>query len=279
MCVCMHVRVCVRACARVCVCVRMCVFMYVCGACMCVCMYVCIYLFLVRAYACVCLCVRVLARMCVYVCVFMCVRVCVCVFMCVQRVCVCVGVRDTVCVCVCVYVFMCGCMRVCMCVCSVHVCMCVCVCVCDVCVCVCVFNTCVSMYVLCQQLRVDLIGDANKSYNVFVTNFIDLYDRCFICKEQNIKKVYTKILWMTQDLKKLCPKRSCLYKKYVQHPTQYRENFYKRYRNYVTLKIRQAKSKFYYDKFNNINKQCKENMATDFLGKTKTNLYIQCVSK
>ena len=35
-----------------------------------------------------------------------------------------------------------------------------------------------------QQLKVDLIGDANKSYNVFVTNFIDLYDRCFICKEK-----------------------------------------------------------------------------------------------
>ena len=45
---------------------------------------------------------------------------------------------------------------------------------------------------------------------------------------------------MTQDLKKLCQKRSCLYKKYLQHPTQYRENVYKRYRNYVTLKIRQA---------------------------------------
>ena len=39
-----------------------------------------------------------------------------------------------------------------------------------------------------QHLRVDLIGDANKSYNVFVTNFIDLYDRCFICKEQKVLK-------------------------------------------------------------------------------------------
>ena len=203
--------------------------------------------------------------------------------MCVQRVCVCVtcvGVRDTVCVCVCVCMCSCVCACVYVCVCAactcvcVYVCVCVCVCVCVtyVCVCVCVFNTCVSMYVLCQQLRVDLIGDANKSYNVFVTNFIDLYDRCFICKEQNIKKVYTKILWMTQDLKKLCQKRSCLYKKYVQHPTQYRENFYKRYRNYVTLKIRQAKSKFYYDKFNNIKKTMQGkhgSVSTDFLGKTK----------
>ena len=76
---------------------------------------------------------------------------------------------------------------------------------------------------------------------------------------------------MTQDLKKLCQKRSCLYKKYLQHPTQYRENVYKRYRNYVTLKIRQAKSKFYYDKFNNIKNNAKKTWQciNRLLGKNK----------
>ena len=85
------------------------------------------------------------------------------------------------------------------------------------------------------------------------------------------EEVYNKRLWMTQDLKKLCQTRSLLYKKYLQHPTQYRENVYKRYRNYVTLKLRQAKSEFYYDKFNDIKDNARKTWQciNTLLGKNK----------
>ena len=48
------------------------------------------------------------------------------------------------------------------------------------------------LYSEVQQLTVDSIGDANKSYNAFISNFTDLYDRCFIYKEQKFKKCILK---------------------------------------------------------------------------------------
>ena len=43
-----------------------------------------------------------------------------------------------------------------------------------------------------------------------------------------------------------------VYKKYVKHPTLYREQTFKKFRKFVTLKIRQAKRDYYEKNFNEI---------------------------
>ena len=71
--------------------------------------------------------------------------------------------------------------------------------------------------------------------------------------------------------KKICQRRSSLYKKYLRNPTCHRLNAYRQFRNFVTNKLRHAKSEYFYDKFNSVKNNARKTWEyiNSLLGKKK----------
>ena len=98
-------------------------------------------------------------------------------------------------------------------------------------------------------------GNVDSKYNNFLRIFKVKYEKCFPLKTVCIKNS-NKTPWMTKELQKLCRKKSTLYKKYLKNKTVYEDKF-KKFRNYVTLKIRQVKRKHYKSKFDKVKNNIK----------------------
>ena len=117
-----------------------------------------------------------------------------------------------------------------------------------------------------------LSDDVDEKYNTFLQIFKDNYEECFPLKSFSQKRKL-KNPWITNDLLKLCRKKSILYKKYLQNPSDYRKEKYKKYRNFVTIKVRQAKREY----FNRIFNESKDNikltwkLINNLLNKNKKN--------
>ena len=120
------------------------------------------------------------------------------------------------------------------------------------------------------QWNLDYQENVDQMYNSFIRTFLKLYDECFPIKSAH-KKMQFKKQWITHDLLKLCHKRSRLYKKYLKNPTEIRHQKYKRYRNFVTSKLREAKREYYRHKFNEVKNNSKStwNLINLLLNKKK----------
>ena len=103
----------------------------------------------------------------------------------------------------------------------------------------------------------EISENADDSYDMFLSTFTSLYNQCFPLKSVLINKRSNRRPWMTPDLLKLCRKRLKMYRNYKKHPTEHLNRKYKRYRNFVTIKLRQAKSEYYQIKFNGVKNNIK----------------------
>lgn len=87
-------------------------------------------------------------------------------------------------------------------------------------------------------------NDPNINYNLFMNQFMKLYDECF--PKIEFKHKYRKDKpWFTRDLRKMCNKKYLLYKKYLKNATPYRERTYKSFRNKVNKEIRRIKNEYF----------------------------------
>ena len=122
---------------------------------------------------------------------------------------------------------------------------------------------------------------------MFIEIFTNLYDECFP-KVTTVKKKHMYIKpWLTTEIKHMCKKKYVLYRKYLKNPTCYRKNVYKQYRNKVNNSIRDAKRKYYDNKFKGVLNNARNTwkVINEILNKNKKKIVIneidfegQCVT-
>ena len=107
-------------------------------------------------------------------------------------------------------------------------------------------------------------------YDNFLQQFKDNYEECFPLKSFCCKNRY-KNPWLTKDLIKLCHKKSQLYKRNLKNPTSYRKEVYTKFRNCVTIKLRQAKRNYFNGKFDAVKDNIKSTwkLINNLLNKNK----------
>ena len=115
----------------------------------------------------------------------------------------------------------------------------------------------------------------DENYNTFVQVFKENYEECFPLKSFSFKNK-NKNPWLTRELIKLCQKKSQLYKKFIKNPTPHRKEAYKKFRNYVTLKLRQAKKQYFNIKFDKVKDNIKSTwkVINNLLNKKRQHLKI-----
>ena len=84
--------------------------------------------------------------------------------------------------------------------------------------------------------------DVSKDYDVYMEEFLKLYDSCFPVKEFRVKNKHKNKPYITAAIKKSIKERNRLQKLYAKWPLTYEKQF-KTYRNMLTSIIREAKSK------------------------------------
>ena len=94
--------------------------------------------------------------------------------------------------------------------------------------------------------------DPNVSYNNFLYQFMQLYNKCFPLRSIKFKKKRRDKSWFTNTLRKMCNKKYKLYKKSSQNPTDYRKSVYKMYRNKLNHEIKHVKYEYFKNKFQNV---------------------------
>ena len=120
-------------------------------------------------------------------------------------------------------------------------------------------------------------GNPNDSYNCFLQQFSDCYNKCFPLEESvpfayKSNKIRNKP-WLTKDLLKKCNKKWILYKKYLKKRTEYRFSVFKNYRNMVNYELKKAKHLYFKQKFDNVKGDIKRtwNVLKDIMGTNKNN--------
>ena len=62
-----------------------------------------------------------------------------------------------------------------------------------------------------------------------------------VIKDIKSRKKLQNKPWFTKELHTMCNKKWFLYKKYLKNPSEYRQNIYKQYRNFVNKELKKAK--------------------------------------
>ena len=94
------------------------------------------------------------------------------------------------------------------------------------------------------------LPDVNDCYNVFINEYMRLFETCFPLKV--VKRKHSGNLgapWLTKGLLKSIKKKNRLYKQFIKTPNSIRESRYKIFRNKLTHVIRKAKRSYYESKF------------------------------
>ena len=89
--------------------------------------------------------------------------------------------------------------------------------------------------------------DVNCVYNSFIDNLINLIDECFPVQTKLVKAKALKKPWITYDLQLEINQRNKLYNKFIKRPITFEEQ-YKRFRNRLNLKIKNAKISYFNNK-------------------------------
>ena len=122
-------------------------------------------------------------------------------------------------------------------------------------------------------------NSADKSYNDFLCDFINIYESCFPIESICYKYKRKDKPWFTNDIRKLSKKKNRLYKLYVKNPTVYRKKVYNKCRNKVNSMIKSAKTAYYGDQFKENKGNLKKtwNVINNALGKKRKNTDIKKV--
>ena len=95
------------------------------------------------------------------------------------------------------------------------------------------------------------------SYQMFLENFNDMYDKCCPYKVTGNKTIKRKI-WMSNALLKSCRTKEILYKKFKVSPTPQNKLNYCKYKNKLTSLLREAERTYYGTRFDQAKSDIKE---------------------
>ena len=87
--------------------------------------------------------------------------------------------------------------------------------------------------------------DVNKTYETFLSTFLDIYETNFPYKLVTVKPKDVKNPWMSKALKKSSIQKQKLYVKYLKQKTTESEETYKDYKSLFNKLIKRAKDNFY----------------------------------
>ena len=91
----------------------------------------------------------------------------------------------------------------------------------------------------------DQYNDTNSLYDLFLENFLDIYNRHFLIEKKKIKTKDLKTPWLSKGLKKSSKRKQKLYIKYLKTKTYEAETQYKDYKNLFEKLKRKAKQRHY----------------------------------
>ena len=112
------------------------------------------------------------------------------------------------------------------------------------------------------------------SYDVFISDFLKLYCKCFPLKKLNMRNTRgIKNPWATNGLIKSCKTKEKLYKIFLNNPTTVNEKQYKVYRNKLNHLIGISKKHYFGNKFNQAqnNSKLTWNAINELLRKNQSN--------
>ena len=108
--------------------------------------------------------------------------------------------------------------------------------------------------------QVKLIACPNVAYNLFITDFTNIYEKHFPIKERNIKSKNIASPWMTKGLCKSSKRKQKLYNKFLKSRTTTNETNYKNYKNLFEKIKKGSKNNIIQNNYLNI-KQFEKNMV------------------
>lgn len=121
-----------------------------------------------------------------------------------------------------------------------------------------------------------LCNDVNDTYDIFVSTFVEILDRCCPISKMKLKKYSHYKPWFTKGLKNACKKKNSLYKNWLKYKTESTDVKYKRYKNKLTYILRSAEKSYYCNKL----EECRNDMKKTWKilndvtkRKTKSNRY------
>ena len=100
-------------------------------------------------------------------------------------------------------------------------------------------------------------NDPNQSYNVFHSNFSNIYNSCFPIKQIKRKHHFSNKPWLTKGILNSIKRKNKLYRRYLRSPTLQNESYYKTFKNKLNHTIKIAKSLHYAKKLQNIKSDMK----------------------
>ena len=91
------------------------------------------------------------------------------------------------------------------------------------------------------------LSDPNIAYDMFLQQYIDLYNDNCPNKRVKVKNKNNNKPWLTKGLRNACKKKNLLYKKFITHRTKEAENKYRIYKNKLVNIIRSAKKIYFHN--------------------------------
>ena len=119
--------------------------------------------------------------------------------------------------------------------------------------------------------NVTSIDDPNTAYNNFESSLKTIYNQCFPLQYKTKKNVKIQP-WITQGILNSVKLKHKLYSRFLKNPSAINEKIYKQYRNILTNVIRQTKSDYFKNKFQQNKSDIKKTWDTinSLLKKSKT---------
>ena len=114
--------------------------------------------------------------------------------------------------------------------------------------------------------------DAEQVYQSFFISFNTVFNKCFpLVSNQTKKNSSTRKPWFTPSLRKSLLAKNRLYKKCISNPSPLNTDNYKTYRNKYNHLIRNAKKKYFSDKFEEASNNTKSTwrVINQLLNRTK----------
>lgn len=104
------------------------------------------------------------------------------------------------------------------------------------------------------------VDDLDQAYDVFLSTFLEFYNKRCPIRTFWVKDKYNGKPWMTKSLQKACKKKNLLHKKYLKLRTSESEDKYKLYKNKLTSIMRLQKKEYYNKILENSKKKQQKNI-------------------
>jgi hypothetical protein len=119
-------------------------------------------------------------------------------------------------------------------------------------------------------------SDPNEAFSLFHDTIMTIYNKCFPIRK--IKIGYkTKLVWLSEDLKKMIKVKNKLFFKFKKYPSIENENLYKHYRNRLNKLLKNAEREYYNNLLieNKINTKKKWSIIKEVINKKSTSKHPQ----